>query len=180
MSTNEGDIVLDFFQGSGTTSAVAHKLKRRYIGVEQIDYQINNLILPRLQYVINGDETGTSKVVDWQGGGSFVYADLYELNEKHVQDILATESEVELEKLLDKLLETEYLNFKTDFEKLSNKDGLFENLTLDEKKDIVIEILDLNQLYLNYSEIDDKKHDINEDIKKFNHSFYKIEVNEDE
>lgn len=179
MVTKEGDCILDFFMGSGTTQAVAHKMGRQYIGIEQMDY-INTVSVPRLQKVIAGEQGGVSEELDWSGKGSFIYAELYELNKKHVQDILATESDVELETLLDKLLETEHLNFKVDFEKLSSKNDLFEELTLEQKKNILIKALDLNQLYLNYSEIDDKKHGIHEDVKKFNHSFYQNEVSGDE
>lgn len=165
--------------GTATTQAVAMKMERRFIGIEQMDY-IKDKSVQRLRNVINGESRGISRSIDWQGGGSFIYAELYELNKRYVQDILATESDAELDILLDKLLETEYLNFKTDFKKLSNRDGLFQDLALEQKKEILIKILDLNQLYLNYSEIDDNKHGINEDVKQFNHSFYQVEVNEDE
>ena len=73
MSTNEGDFILDCFGGSGTTFAVAHKLKRKWIGIE-IGKHCDKLILPRLRSVLNGtDQTGISKSVNWQGGGSFKY-----------------------------------------------------------------------------------------------------------
>ena len=75
--TNEGDIVLDFFMGSGTTQAVAMKLKRQFLGVEQMDY-ITTHTIPRLINVINADPTGISKDINWQGGGSFVFAELME------------------------------------------------------------------------------------------------------
>ena len=77
MATDEGDLVLDFHIGTGTSAATAHKLNRRYIGVEQMVNQID-LILPRLQKVIGGDTAGISKFVEWQGGGSFVYCELLE------------------------------------------------------------------------------------------------------
>ena len=179
LTTSKDDFVLDFFMGTATTQAVAMKMERRFIGIEQMDY-IKDKSVQRLRNVINGESRGISRSIDWQGGGSFIYAELYELNKRYVQDILATESDAELDILLDKLLETEYLNFKTDFKKLSNRDGLFQDLALEQKKEILIKILDLNQLYLNYSEIDDNKHGINEDVKQFNHSFYQVEVNEDE
>ncbi len=75
MSTNENDIVMDFHLGSGTTCAVAHKMKRRYIGIEQMDY-IEDLAVRRLTNVINSDKSGVSKTLNWKGGGSFVYAEL--------------------------------------------------------------------------------------------------------
>ncbi|WP_299874226.1 site-specific DNA-methyltransferase [uncultured Cocleimonas sp.] len=73
MTSDEGDIILDSFGGSGTTAAVAHKMKRRWITVELGD-QCETHILPRLKRVIDGtDQDGISKVVDWQGGGGLHY-----------------------------------------------------------------------------------------------------------
>lgn len=71
VATQEGDIVLDFFLGSGTTAAVAHKMGRRYIGIEQMKY-IETIPVERLKRVINGEQGGVSEAVAWQGGGSFV------------------------------------------------------------------------------------------------------------
>ena len=74
-NVKQGDIVLDFFLGSGTTAAVAHKMGIQYIGVEQMDYGENDSV-QRLISVIKGDETGISEKVNWKGGGSFVYCKL--------------------------------------------------------------------------------------------------------
>ncbi|WP_322935431.1 site-specific DNA-methyltransferase [Mycoplasmopsis felis] len=67
-STNQNDLILDFFLGSGTTAAVAHKMNRRYIGIEQMDY-INDITVERLKKVIDGEQGGISKSVNWNGGG---------------------------------------------------------------------------------------------------------------
>jgi adenine-specific DNA-methyltransferase len=75
MSTTEGDIVLDFFAGSGTTPAVAHKMKRQWIAIEQMDY-IEDITKLRLQKVLEGEQGGISKALNWQGGGSFDFIDL--------------------------------------------------------------------------------------------------------
>ena len=61
--------------GSATTQAVAHKMNRQYIGIEQMDY-IGTVAVERLKKVIVGEQGGISKDVDWQGGGSFVYCEL--------------------------------------------------------------------------------------------------------
>ncbi|HOE57388.1 MAG TPA: site-specific DNA-methyltransferase, partial [Bacillota bacterium] len=74
VSTGDDDLILDFFLGSGTTCAVAHKMNRRYIGVDQMDY-IERLAVTRLKKVIEGEQGGVSEKVDWQGGGSFVYCE---------------------------------------------------------------------------------------------------------
>ena len=72
IATNEGDYVLDCYLGSGTTVAVAHKLKRKYIGIE-IGDQMTDLVVNRLNQVVNGEEGGISKAINWQGGGDFAF-----------------------------------------------------------------------------------------------------------
>ena len=75
ISTKEGDLVLDFFAGSGTTLAVAHKMGRRWIGIEQMDY-VESITKERLKKVIEGEQGGMSKTLQWNGGGEFVYAEI--------------------------------------------------------------------------------------------------------
>lgn len=70
IATEEGDIVLDSFLGSGTTAAVAHKMKRRWIGVEAGEHA-RTMCQPRLAKVVDGEKGGVSEVVGWQGGGGF-------------------------------------------------------------------------------------------------------------
>ncbi|MFN9728392.1 site-specific DNA-methyltransferase [Acidovorax sp.] len=75
IATNPGDLVLDSFLGSGTTAAVAHKMGRRWIGIEMGEHAITHC-LPRLQKVIDGEQGGISAAVGWQGGGGFRLARL--------------------------------------------------------------------------------------------------------
>jgi adenine-specific DNA-methyltransferase len=70
-----GDIVLDSFLGSGTTASVAHKMKRKWIGIE-IGDQVYTHCIPRLNNVINGDQTGVSKELNWNGGGGYRFYEL--------------------------------------------------------------------------------------------------------
>ncbi len=70
ITTDEGDLVLDSFLGSGTTAAVAHKMKRRYIGIEMGDHAVTHCS-PRLKKVVDGEQGGISKDVNWLGGGGF-------------------------------------------------------------------------------------------------------------
>ncbi|MFD1926457.1 DNA methyltransferase [Sporosarcina siberiensis] len=174
LGSNESDIVLDFFMGSGTTQAVAMKMNRQFIGIEQMDY-INTVSVPRLQKVIEGEQGGISKDVEWQGGGSFVYAELHELNMHFVTMIQQAKNEGDLGEAIDELNKSAFLNFKVDIEKVAIDNSDFSGLSLEEKKQILIETLDMNQLYLSYSEMDDSQFGVPESVKKFNHSFYKNE-----
>lgn len=77
IATNQGDLVLDSFAGSGTTGAVAHKMGRRWIMIEVVEHSCETYIIPRMQKVINGeDQGGISKTVNWKGGGGFRYYSL--------------------------------------------------------------------------------------------------------
>ncbi|MDM7643311.1 site-specific DNA-methyltransferase [Lactococcus lactis] len=182
-STKENDIVLDFFMGSATTQAVAMKMNRRFIGIEQMDY-IDKVSVPRLQKVIEGEQGGISQAVNWQGGGSFVYAELMELNQIYMNKIEQVSTTEELADLWHELDENADLNFQLDKEKLTNEllkdhdeEGFitFNDLTFEEQKVIFKKALDKNQLYVPYSEREDKNVIISDNDKAFNHSFYNSE-----
>lgn len=70
IASNPGDLVLDSFLGSGTTAAVAHKMGRRYIGIEMGEHAVTHCV-PRLKKVIDGEQGGISEAVGWKGGGGF-------------------------------------------------------------------------------------------------------------
>lgn len=171
IGSSEGDIVLDFFMGSATTQAVAMKMNRQFIGIEQMDY-INTVSVPRLQKVIEGEQSGISKDVSWEGGGSFVYAELYELNQVYIDKIQTATDQDSIQDVLESIQTSDFLNLKVDLDKIFNKNDEFFELSLDEQKAILIQVLDNNQLYLSYSEIDDDQYKIDEDTKAFNASFY--------
>lgn len=77
IGSNPGDFVLDSFLGSGTTAAVAHKMGRRYIGIEMGEHAVTHCA-PRLKKVVDGEQGGISKAVSWQGGGGFRFYSLGE------------------------------------------------------------------------------------------------------
>lgn len=77
ISTNPGDIVLDCFLGSGTTAAVAHKMGRRWVGIERSATTLDTYAIPRLRKVINGDDGGgITDIVGWERGGGFRVLDI--------------------------------------------------------------------------------------------------------
>ncbi|CAK6476441.1 DNA methyltransferase [Peribacillus frigoritolerans] len=171
LTTKEGDLFLDFFVGSGTSIAVANKLGRRYIGVEQMDY-IENITVERLKKVIDGEMGGISVSENWSGGGSFVFAELKELNQQFVNQIQLLETTDQLISLLNDIKEKAFFDYRVSLDVLTNDDSEFKSLTLDEQKKIVINSLDANQLYLNYSEIDDTDYDVSDIEKEFNRTYY--------
>ena len=172
VASNPGDIVLDFFMGSGTTQAVSMKMGRQFVGIEQMDY-INTITIPRLQKVILGEQGGISKEVEWTGGGSFIYLELYELNNHFLKQIMLASNTEQLKDLIKEITKSGHLNFQADIEKLNNLNNEFSNQSLEDQKNILIKVLDMNQLYLSNSEIDDAQYSIPLQVKKFNDSFYK-------
>lgn len=158
LSTKESDIVLDYHLGSGTTAAVAHKMNRQYIGVEQLDYGENDSVV-RLQNVINGDTTGISKSVNWQGGGSFVYMELAERNERALKMISACKSLDELISIFETLCNKYFLHYNVRVNEFINKickESEFKKLSLKRQKEIFARMIDLNQLYVNLDDRNDK------------------------
>lgn len=171
MVTNEKDIVLDFFMGAATTQAVAHKMNRQYIGIEQMDY-INTVSVPRLQNVINGEKGGISKGLEWAGGGSFIYAELAKENQEIVESIINCGNKEELNHQINNLLNNGVLNYEVDFDMFTNTKKEFSELKIEDQKEVLIRILDNNQLYVNYSDIEDSAYNFTKDEIAFNHSFY--------
>lgn len=169
ISTSENDIVLDFFLGSGTTAAAAHKMNRQYIGIEQMDY-IETVTVERLKKVIDGEQGGISKDVKWQGGGSFVYCELKNDAQEFKNAIVDATSTDQLLTLFEQAKKSSFLSYRVDPKKLRKQD--FEKLSLAEQKQILSEIIDNNNLYVNYSDIDDRDYQVSEQEKKLNRSFY--------
>jgi len=171
LSTKENDIVLDFFAGYGTTGSVAHKINRQYILVEQMDY-IHDLPEARLKEVIKGDQTGISKEVNWKGGGDFVYMELAKWNEKWMEKIKKAKTGKELTKIWNEMKETAFLNWQIEPEKFDPKAKDFTDLSLADQKRFLSECLDQNQLYINYSEMEDMEYAVSKEDKKLNKEFY--------
>ncbi|WQY50871.1 site-specific DNA-methyltransferase [Helicobacter pylori] len=169
VSTNENDLVLDFFAGSGTTCAVAHKMKRRYIGIEQMDY-IETITKERLKKVIEGEQGGISKKCGFKGGGSFVYAELKEVNLEIKKQILNANSASECLKIFNDLNERFLKRADCKIDEIHSEE--FHNLDLNEQKRICCDLLDSNEDYLNLGDIDEDAWEIDESTKKYNEIFY--------
>ncbi|GAA7141219.1 hypothetical protein Kyoto68B_13790 [Helicobacter pylori] len=169
ISTQENDLVLDFFAGSGTTCAVAHKMKRRYIGIEQMDY-IETITKERLKKVIEGEQGGISKKCDFKGGGSFVYAELKEVNLEVKKQILNAKSKSECLKIFNDLNERFLKRADCKIDEIHSEE--FQNLDLNEQKRICCALLDSNEDYLNLGDMDEDTWGIDGITKKYNEIFY--------
>lgn len=171
LSTEAGDIVLDYHLGCGTTCAVAHKMGLKYIGCEQLDYGQNDSVV-RLNNVINGDDTGISEAVNWHGGGSFVYCELSKLNQKYVEDIQTAVTDAEIVALWHEILNTGFISCKVNPSDIDMEDIAFTELSLDDKKRLLMEMLDKNQLYVNYCDMEDETFAVSDADKVFTKNFY--------
>jgi adenine-specific DNA-methyltransferase len=116
LATNENDIVLDYHLGSGTTTAVAHKLNRQYIGLEQLNYGDNDSVT-RMKNVVSGDATGISKAVNWKGGGEFVYLELKKYNQTFIEQIESAKDTKAVLKIWEEMKAKSFLNYNVDIAK---------------------------------------------------------------
>jgi adenine-specific DNA-methyltransferase len=132
---------------------------RKFILVEQMDY-INTVSVPRLKAVIEKNK-----------GGSFVYCELAKLNQNFVERIeKATDGE--LVGIWNDMLKTGFISCKVNPNDIDLEDVVFTELSLDDKKRFLMEMLDKNQLYVNYCDMEDETFAVSEEDKAFTNSFY--------
>lgn len=170
--TAERDIVLDAFAGSGTTAAVAIKLNRQFIMIEQMDYA-KTLTATRLLGVIQGQENDVLPESGYTEGGSFIYCELSKLNQFFMDRIQAATNDEELTALFNDLSKTGFISHKVYPKEIDTSASEFTELTLEEKKRLLAELVDKNQLYVNRCDMEDESFAISEDDKAFTKSFYR-------
>lgn len=158
VATNEGDIVLDYFLGSGTTASVSHRTNRQYIGIEQMDY-FDSLPISRLKYDVK------------ECGGSLVYCYLKN-DANEFRERVKSADNTKMDDLLNEVLHSSFLSYRIDASNHNVKLSDFHKLSLADKKHVLLDLIDNNTLYLNYSEIEDTTYSISEADKKHNKSFY--------
>jgi len=183
LATDKDDLVLDFHLGSGTTAAVSHKMGRRYIGIEQMDYRDNDSV-HRMVNVVSGDQSGISQYedVNWKGGGDFIYCELMQYNEAFMERIRAAKSSKELLNIWKEMAEGSFLNWYVNHEVPEDAAKDFEAIGreengLEKQRRLLAELLDKNQLYVNLSEIDDVQFKVSKGDKALNKSFYEEAYN---
>ncbi len=170
-STKPGDIVLDFFAGSGTTAAVAHKMERQWIAVEQMDY-IRELTKTRMKKVIEGEQGGISKEVGWLGGGSFVYAELAASNSAFADRIGSAENFSTLLSIKIDMQKTGFLRYDVDMDAFDEDE--FVDLSLGDAKRVLMDCLDANHLYVNLNSLGDGQFSVSDEDSAINRTFYGI------
>jgi len=173
MASDEGDLVADFFSGTGTTASAAMKMKRRFITTEQIEGQIQ-LTRRRLFKTIRGAGAGISRDVEWTGGGSFVYLELAEANETFATRIRNADEDGTLAAVAADLREKGWWRYKVD-QSLWNWDE-WAALTFDERKQLLLDSLDANHLYVNYGDIDDADSGLSAEDIALTKAFYEAEA----
>lgn len=167
IATDEDSIVLDFFGGSGTTGQAVMDLNKRdngcrkFILVEQMDY-INTVSVPRLKAVIKKNSIG-----------SFVYCELAKLNQKYIEDIQTATTDADIVSIWHKMLNTGFISCKVNPSDIDMEDVVFTELSLYDKKRFLMELLDKNQLYVNYCDMEDETFAVAEEDKAFTNSFYR-------
>lgn len=171
LGSKPNDLVLDFFAGSGTTAAVAYKMNRRFITCDQLTRQIEKA-LKRLSKVSEGEQTGISKLVGWQGGGSFVYCELAKANAQFADEIEAATATPQLEEIWNRMKATDYLNYQVNIKEVDANASDFESLTLEDQKRFLIECLDKNLLYVPLSDIDSDEYGVTDEDKRLTREFY--------
>ncbi|MDI6689561.1 MAG: DNA methyltransferase [Actinomycetota bacterium] len=165
--TFEDDIVLDFFAGSGTTGHAVLDLNkedggnRQFILVEQLDEHID-VCKKRIKKVINNN-----------GGGDFIYLELMKWNENFVEKIQKAKTKEELRKLWETMKEKAFLSYKVDVKATDEHVKDFADLSIEDQKRFLLECLDKNHFYINYSEIDDEEYGVSKEDKMLNREFYK-------
>ena len=166
IATEPDSIVLDFFGGSGTTGQAVMDLNaidngsRQFILVEQMDY-INTVSVPRLEAVIKK-----------HGKGSFVYCELAKLNQNFADRIINATDEAELKGILDDVLCTGFISYQVTPKDIDTEAEDYKSLCIDDKKRLLLELLDKNQLYINYCDMEDETFDVSDKDKTFTKSFY--------
>tara|TARA_B110000858_G_C17751205_1_gene449766 strand:+ start:18 stop:1085 length:1068 start_codon:yes stop_codon:yes gene_type:complete len=160
------EIVLDFNLGSGTTAQAVldynkeNKMNIKFIGIEQMDY-VESKTRERMQ-----------KTMEINGEGSYVFMELAKLNELFIADILKATNVKELISLWEKIQDKSFVSFRVNFKNIEPEKSGFLNLTFENQKRFLIEVLDKNMMYLPLSEISDADYSISKKDKLLNKKFY--------
>lgn len=164
---NKNAIILDFFAGSGTTGHAVMDINqqddgcRKFILVEQMSYVKTDTLVRNINVMR-----------DLKLNTSIIYCELAQLNQKFVDELQNADTDEKVKDILVRLLKSGFISDRVDPRLIDVNAPDFNALTLAEKKDFVMQVLDANMLYVNYSDIDDEEFKISEEDKAFTKSFY--------
>lgn len=163
---NKNAVVLDFFGGSGTTGHAVQEINRdggnrKFILVEQMDY-IQSETLQRNLNVMKNESKKTS----------IVYCELAKLNQSFADKIQSCKTDSEIKSLTDEILKSDFVSSKVKPSEINTNVKDYSDLSLEEKQKFAMELLDKNQLYVNFSERNDPDMKLSENDIKFTESFY--------
>ena len=148
-------------------------MNRQYIGIEQMQSQID-LSLARLNNVINGDLTGISKSVNWQGGGSFTYIELKKYNQTFLDKIVEAKDSNTLLEIWEEMKNKSFLNYNIAIQKQEEHIADFKKLEFSAQQELLMALLDKNQLYVNLSSLEDKDFECTANELKVTQDFYQL------
>jgi adenine-specific DNA-methyltransferase len=126
-----------------------------------------------MYYVDTVTKERIKKVIENNGKGDFVYLELMKWNENFVEKIQEAKTKEELKNLWETMKEKAFLSYKVDVKTIDAHAKDFEDLSIEDQKRFLLECLDKNHLYVNYSEIDDEEYRVSEEDKRLNREFYK-------
>lgn len=152
-------------------------MNRKYIGIEQMDY-VETISIERLKNVINGDTSGISKSVNWQGGGSFVYMELAKANQHFVEQIEAANTEGVLLEIWERMKAEAFISYKVTPDMIDKNIKEYEALSFEDKKRFLIETLDKNLLYVPHCDMESKEFGMKETDKAATTVFYNLKNNQ--
>lgn len=153
--TNENDIILDFFAGSGTTGFVSNYLNRQFILIEQLE-NTHHIIENRFE------------------GVKYVYLELKKYNQAFIEKIEEAKDEKALLQIWEEMKAKSFLNYNVDIQKQEQYIEDFKTLSLQEQKQHLCELLDKNQLYVNLSSLKDENFECTPEEQKVTQAFYQL------
>jgi adenine-specific DNA-methyltransferase len=162
-----GDVVVDFFGGSGTTAHAVFEAnkdqekKRKFILIEQLQDHIDVGIKRLVKVQENIEE-------------SFLFTELKQSNQQWVKEIQAAKDSKTLAAIWERMKEKAFISYQVDVQAIDEHAENFAQLSLQDQQRFLIEVLDKNQLYVNYSEMDDEDYWVSEEDKKLTKAFYEL------
>lgn len=166
--SDKNDIILDFFAGSGTTAQAVMELNKEDDGNRKF------ILCEQMEYIENVTKERTKKIIANSNIGSFNYCALAELNQQFIHNIYSAKTTKELKEIWDIIKRKGFISYKVNPKEIDKNISDFEQLSLKDQKKFLVEVLDKNHLYVNYSEIDDKDYKIPKEDKMLNKKFYSL------